>query len=68
MGVLWTVVSPNAGFIAAGTLAIFSAIMLYSLRLPKQEGQDADGLKRGLLKLGQPLGISRQNTDKEPKR
>jgi MFS family permease len=35
MGVLWTTVSPNVGFAAAGGLAIFSAILLYFLRLPK---------------------------------
>ncbi len=35
MGVLWTTVSPNAGFAAAGALALCSAILLYSLRLPK---------------------------------
>jgi MFS family permease len=34
MGLLWTMVSPNAGFIAAGTLAVLSAVLLYSLRLP----------------------------------
>jgi MFS family permease len=35
MGVLWTTVSPNAGFAAAGALALFSAVLLYFLRLPK---------------------------------
>jgi len=35
MGVLWTTVSPNAGFAAAGALALFSAILLYFLRQPK---------------------------------
>ena len=35
MGVLWTTVSPNAGFAAAGVLALFSAVLLYFLRLPK---------------------------------
>jgi MFS family permease len=33
MGVLWTLVSPNAGFAAAGILALVSALMLGSMRL-----------------------------------
>lgn len=35
MGVLWTTVSPNTGFATAGALALFSAVLLYLLRLPK---------------------------------
>jgi len=35
MGVLWTTVSPNAGFAAAGGLALFSSGLLFFLRLPK---------------------------------
>jgi hypothetical protein len=33
MGVLWTFVSPNAGFAAAGILALVSALMLGWMRL-----------------------------------
>ena len=35
MGVLWTTVSPNAGFAAAGGLALCSAGLLYALRFAK---------------------------------
>jgi len=35
MGVLWTAVSPSAGFAAAGALALLSAGLLYLLRFPK---------------------------------
>jgi MFS family permease len=34
MGALWTTVAPNAGFAAAGVLALFSAGLLYLLHLP----------------------------------
>ena len=33
MGILWTFVSPNAGFAAAGILALVSALMLAGMRL-----------------------------------
>jgi len=36
MGVLWTAVSPNAGFAAAGVLALVSAILLAWMRFPGQ--------------------------------
>ena len=36
MGVLWTAVSPNAGFAAAGILALISALLLAGMRFPKQ--------------------------------
>jgi MFS family permease len=39
MGVLWTTVSPNAGFAAAGALALFSAVLLYFIRLPKTNSE-----------------------------
>lgn len=35
MGVLWTLVSPNAGFAAAGVLALASALMLAGMRLSR---------------------------------
>jgi MFS family permease len=41
MGVLWTTVSPNAGFAAAGALALFSAVLLYFIRLPKMAAEKA---------------------------
>jgi MFS family permease len=36
MGVLWTAVSPNAGFAAAGILACFSALLLAGMRFSRQ--------------------------------
>jgi len=36
MGVLWTAVSPNAGFAVAGILACFSALLLAGMRFPRQ--------------------------------
>jgi len=36
MGVLWTAVSPNAGFAAAGVLALVSALLLAWMRFPGQ--------------------------------
>lgn len=36
MGVLWTAVSPNVGFAAAGVLALVSALWLCMMRLPSQ--------------------------------
>ena len=42
MGVLWTTVSPNAGFAAAGGLALFSAGLLYVLRI-QQPGRPPPG-------------------------
>jgi len=36
MGVLWTAVSPNAGFAAAGILALVSALLLAWMRFPGQ--------------------------------
>jgi MFS family permease len=37
MGMLWTLVSPNAGFAAAGMLALVSAVLLYLIRLPRPD-------------------------------
>ena len=37
MGVLWTAVSPNAGFAAAGILALMSALLLAWMRFPRQQ-------------------------------
>lgn len=39
MGLLWTTVSPNAGFAVAGSLALVSAVLLWFMRLsrPKRE-------------------------------
>lgn len=34
MGAIWTLVSPNAGFVAAGVLALLSAVMLWAMRFP----------------------------------
>jgi predicted MFS family arabinose efflux permease len=34
MGVLWTAVSPNAGFATAGILALLSALLLGMMRFP----------------------------------
>jgi len=41
MGVLWTLVSPNAGFAAAGILALVSAVMLGVMRLSPASAADA---------------------------
>ena len=38
MGVLWTAVSPNAGFAAAGVLALVSAFLLAMMRFPPRDG------------------------------
>ncbi len=38
MGVLWTAVSPNAGFAAAGVLALIAAFLLAGLRFSPQGG------------------------------
>lgn len=35
MGIVWTAVSPNAGFIAAGVLALISAVLLYGMRFSR---------------------------------
>ncbi len=40
MGVLWTAVSPNAGFAAAGILACFSALLLAGMRFPQQRDKE----------------------------
>lgn len=37
MGALWTAVSPNAGFAAAGILACFSALILAGMRFSRQQ-------------------------------
>ena len=39
MGALWSLVSPNAGFAAAGILALASAAMLAAMRLPPPAGR-----------------------------
>jgi len=49
MGVLWTTVSPNAGFAAAGALALFSAGLLYLLRFSKPATGDGANVKQTLL-------------------
>jgi MFS family permease len=46
MGVLWTLVSPNAGFAAAGILALAAALMLGSMRLSSAPAADAAFLHR----------------------
>jgi predicted MFS family arabinose efflux permease len=38
MGVLWTAVSPNAGFAAAAILALIAALLLAWMRFPRQQG------------------------------
>ena len=38
MGVLWTAVSPNAGFVSAGVLALVSAFLLAMMRFPPRDG------------------------------
>ena len=43
MGVLWTAVSPNAGFAAAGALALIAALLLAVLRF---KGQQNGGERR----------------------
>jgi MFS family permease len=35
MGIVWTAVSPNAGFIATSVLALISAALLYGMRFTK---------------------------------
>jgi len=42
MGVLWTAVSPNAGFVAAAVLACFSALLLAGMRF-QRERSGTDG-------------------------
>jgi len=49
MGVLWTTVSPNTGFAAAGALAMFSAILLYLIRFPKPPTGNGSNMKEPLL-------------------
>ena len=49
MGVLWTTVSPNAGFAAAGALALFSAGLLYFLRFPKRASGNGSTVEVALL-------------------
>lgn len=46
MGVLWTLVSPNAGFAAAGVLALLSAAMLAAMRLSAPLPVGSDSLQR----------------------
>ena len=36
MGVLWTAVSPNAGFVAAAIMACLSALLLAGMRFQRQ--------------------------------
>jgi MFS family permease len=44
MGVLWTLVSPNAGFAAAGILALAAALLLAWMRFPPPEAVAPDVL------------------------
>jgi MFS family permease len=41
MGILWTLVSPNAGFAAASVLALVSAMMLWTMRLTATHGGES---------------------------
>jgi predicted phosphodiesterase len=49
MGVLWTTVSPNTGFAAAGALALFSAGLLYLLRFSRPATGNGSDVKEIVL-------------------
>ena len=52
MGILWTTLSPNVGFAAAGVTALASALILAMMRFPSSSGETGTSTSRA---LGQSL-------------